>query len=186
MKQWGIGYLVSLYAIPATLIAFFLLADGNVGAADACLTLFPFALGLNILLGIGAIAAVLFRLLRGGQSPELQKTFNRMALLMKLPAVPFFGINLLLWLLVSAAFLVIPGLQIFLLSSLLGVAFAYFVVLVTSAYSVGALYLSFRAGGLTCKGFVWGILLQLIFVADVISYLFLYFRVRRQYRPQNA
>ena len=85
-----------------------------------------------------------------------------------------------------AAFLVIPGLQILLPFGFLGVAFAYSVVLATSAYSISGLYVQYRLGNLTGKKFARNVIFQLIFVLDVISYLVFYFQIRRSCKEQTG
>ena len=171
-------YLASLYAIQAVVLVPFLTADGG-GTGDFSWKLFAAAVVLNLVLAVVTVACLVTRLRRLRRDVSLQKKLNRLALAMKLLTVPFFVTHLQLWMLVSAAFLVIPGLQLLLFSGLIGVAFAYSVVLVTSSYSICGLYAQYKNGRLSGKKLARDILLQLIFVVDVISYLVFYIRIRR-------
>ena len=166
MYLWCALYLVALYALQFTVVA-------PVVCEGVFLSLGLFAgLTLSILLltavGIGlAIAGAV----RAVGNERLTRRLTRTALALKLLTIPFFLLHLSSWTLLSAAFLVIPGLQIFLLSVFVAVAFAYGVLLTSSAYSLAALYWAHRAGRLGQKGLVWAIVSQFIFVADVIGYV---------------
>lgn len=99
---------------------------------------------------------------------------RRLALAVKLISVPFFVINLVIWLLVTAAFLVMPGLQLLLPTVLLGVGFAYFVVVVTSAPSLAGLVLAAREGRASPVWAVVHAVVLLIFVVDVPGAVLVY------------
>ena len=79
----------------------------------------------------------------------------------------------------------LPCGQILLLSGFLGVAFAWSVVLVTSTYSISGLYVQWRNDALSHGKFIRDVILQLIFVVDVISYVVFYFQIRRSCKEQG-
>ena len=176
-------YLVSLYGVQAVLLGPFLLSDGG-GFLEIPWRLLPPVVIANLFLA----AAALFLLVKGvkGAQGDLsaQRRLNHLALAMKLLTIPFFIVHLQIWTMVLAAFLVIPGLQILLPFGFFGVAFAYSVVLATSAYSISGLYVQYRLGRLPGKKLVRNVILQLIFVLDVISYLVFYFQIRRSCKEQ--
>lgn len=162
MYLWCALYLVVLYALQLSVVAPVLWEGVSLSlglfAGLTLLSLFLAAVGIGL-----AIAGAI----RAEHDERLIRRLSRTALALKLLTIPFFLLHLASWALVSAAFLVIPGLQILLFSGVLGVVFAYSVVLTGSAYS----HWAHRAGRLGQKGLVWAIVSQFIFVADVIGYV---------------
>ncbi len=132
-------YLVSLYGVQAVLLGPFLLSDGG-GFLEIPWRLLPPVVIANLILAAAALF-LLVKEVKGVQGDlSAQRRLNHLALAMKLLTIPFFIVHLQIWTMVLAAFLVIPGLQILLPFGFLGVAFAYSVVLATSAYSISGLY----------------------------------------------
>ena len=70
----------------------------------------------------------------------------RLETVWKLLAVPYFVLNLLAWTAVGSAFLVVPGLQVFLLGLPLAALATYVPLLTSSAYTVGAIIAARKAG----------------------------------------
>ena len=161
MYLWCALYLVVLYALQLSVVAP-VLWEGISLSLDLFAGLFLAAVGIGL-----AIAGAI----RAEHDERLIRRLSRTALALKLLTIPFFLLHLASWALVSAAFLVIPGLQILLFSGVLGVAFAYSVVLTGSAYSLAYLYWAHRAGRLGRTGLVWAAISQFIFVTDVIGYV---------------
>ena len=178
-------YLVSLYGTQAVLLGPILLSDGS-GDLDIPWGLLPPAVIANLILAVVAIIFLIKRVRRVQADLSARRRLNHLALAMKLLTIPFFITHLQIWSMMLAAFLVIPGLQILLPFGFLGVAFAYSVVLATSAYSISGLYVQYRLGNLTGKKFARNVIFQLIFVLDVISYLVLYFQIRRSCKEQTG
>lgn len=176
MKAHLAAWLVSLYLLPGLAIGYFASVMESEGMALLCLRLFPFALLLNAALGLALVVRLALGLARGRFATAF---LARAALACKLLALPFFVVNFGLWLALSAAFLVVPGLQVFLLADLLGAAYAWLVLLVGSVFSLAALWRARRAGGLAGARFALAVVSQLLFVADVIAWLVLFFRLRR-------
>ncbi|MGI5962703.1 MAG: hypothetical protein ACOX7N_03180 [Lawsonibacter sp.] len=170
MYLWCVLYLMSLYAIQLVVAAPFMW-DAVPFRIDLVIAL---AL-LSVLLGVVGIGLAMVGLGRRGTDVSLPGKLRRVALLLKLLSIPFFFFHLASWAVVSAAFLVVPGLQFLLFSGVLGVAFAYGVLLVGSVFSVSTMYMAFRSGCLKGTGFAWGVVSQLIFVVDVIVYIGFYF-----------
>ena len=94
----------------------------------------------------------------------------------KLLEVPYFLLNLLAWVAVSSAFLVVPGHQLFLLGLPLAVLATYLPLLTSSAYTVAAIIAARRAGVLVKKRHI---ILQLLFVLDILDAVWLFFRLRK-------
>lgn len=184
MTVISILYLVSLYGIQAVLLGPIIMSNGS-GDMEISWNMFPVAVVLNLILAVVTIAVLVKNVKRVRGNISLQKQLNHLALAMKVLTVPFFITHLQLWMLVSAAFLVVPGLQILLLSGFLGVAFAWSVVLVTSTYSISGLYVQWKNGALSHGKFIRDVILQLIFVVDVISYFVFYIQIRRSCREQQ-
>ncbi len=100
--------------------------------------------------------------------------------IIKLVLIPFYILNFGIWLLITMGFLVVPGLQIFLGIIAVAVVWTYGVLLSTSVYG------SFVIGNL-CKNkkipvsvAVILIILQFIFVTDIISYMIFYLVKRKE------
>lgn len=184
MTVISILYLVSLYVIQAVLLGPIIMSNGS-GDMEISWNMFPVAVVLNLILAVVTIAVLVKNVKRVRGNISLQKQLNHLALAMKVLTVPFFITHLQLWMLVSAAFLVVPGLQILLLSGFLGVAFAWSVVLVTSTYSISGLYVQWKNGALSHGKFIRDVILQLIFVVDVISYFVFYIQIRRSCKEQQ-
>ena len=100
----------------------------------------------------------------------------RLGTVWKLLAVPYFVLNLLAWTAVGSAFLVVPGLQVFLLGLPLAALATYIPLLTSSAYTAAAIIAARRAGVLVKKRHV---VFQLLFVVDTIDAVWLFFHLRR-------
>lgn len=98
----------------------------------------------------------------------------RLGTVWKLLAVPYFLLNLLAWAAVGSAFLVVPGLQLFLLGLPLAALATYLPLLTSSAYTVAAIIAARRAGVLVKKRHI---VLQLLFVLDTLDAIWLFFRL---------
>lgn len=94
----------------------------------------------------------------------------------KLLAVPYFLLNFLAWTAVTAAFLVVPGLQVFLLGLPLAAAATYLPLLSSSAYTIAAV-IAARRTGMAVK--TRHIVFQLLFVLDTIDAIWLFFYLRK-------
>ena len=102
-------------------------------------------------------------------------------LVWKLLAIPYFLLNFLAWTAISAAFLVVPGLQVFLLGLPLAALATYIPLLTSSAYTLSAIRAARRAGVPVKKRHT---VFQLLFVLDTIDALWLYFRLRRAIKSE--
>lgn len=96
-------------------------------------------------------------------------------LVWKLLAIPYFLLNFLAWTALSAAFLVVPGLQVFLLGLPLAALVTYVPLLTSSAYTLSAIRAARQVGIPIKKRHT---VFQLLFVLDTIGALWLYFRLR--------
>ena len=102
-------------------------------------------------------------------------------LVWKLLAISYFLLNFLAWTAISAAFLVVPGLQVFLLGLPLAALATYIPLLTSSAYTLSAIRAARRAGVPVKKRHT---VFQLLFVLDTIDALWLYFRLRRAIKSE--
>lgn len=100
----------------------------------------------------------------------------RLGTVWKLLAVPYFVLNLLAWTAVGSAFLVVPGLQVFLLGLPLAALATYVPLLTSSAYTVAAIIAARKAGVLVKKRHI---VYQLLFVVDTIDAVWLLLHLRR-------
>ena len=183
MKISGILFVLSLYGLQGSAMLVFLSGEA---AREGSWYLF---FGLTVLSGALGLWSILSVLLGGSglrQDGQRCRRLNNGALAMKLLLVPFWVIHLAMWALVSMAFLVVPGLLILLPLNLIGVGVAYFALLVSSVYTGCSLFVHCRRGALSRRQCIWGIVLQLLFVLDVVSYLGFYFAIRRGERRLSA
>lgn len=108
----------------------------------------------------------------------------RLALGWKLLEIPYFLANFVLWLLVGGAFLVVPGLQLGLVTVLPLAAFAtYLPVLSSSAYQLAAIRAAGRAGIAVRKRHI---VLSLLFVLDTIDAILLWRILRRAEKERDC
>ena len=99
-----------------------------------------------------------------------------LGLVWKLLAVPYFLLNFLAWVAVASAFLVVPGLQVFLLGLPLAAAATYLPLLTSSAYTIAAISAARNAGIPVKKRHV---VFQLLFVLDTIDAVWLFFHLQK-------
>ena len=109
-------------------------------------------------------------------SAENMVRLSRTGVLLKLLEIPYFLLNFAAWVMVSMAFVVIPGFQIFLLGVPLAAAATYVPLLTSSAYTLAAIVTAKRQA-VPVK--LWHILLELIFVLDVLDAIWLFFHLRK-------
>lgn len=131
-------------------------------------------LPLTGLCGLLCIAHIVLALRLAGREGAMP--LCRLALGWKLLEVLYFLTNFVLWLLVSGAFLVVPGLQVFLLGLPLAAAATYIPLLSSSAYTVAAIIAARRAGMTVKKRHI---VFQLLFVLDTIDAIWLFFHLRK-------
>ena len=115
------------------------------------------------------------RICRKAGMRELAR-LSRIGLTWKLLAIPFFLLAFLAWVAVASAFIVVPGLQLFLLGLPLAALATYFPLLISSAYTIAAIIAAWRAGIPVKKRHI---LLQLVFILDIIDALWLFFYLRK-------
>ncbi len=141
--------------------------------------------------GMAALAAAVLALcavnivcaVRRCGDAEHAARLSGIGLLWKLLAVPYFLLNFAAWVMVSMAFVVLPGFQLFLLGVPLAAAATYVPLLTSSAYTVAAVVAA-RRQGIPVK--LRHILLELVFVLDVIDAIWLYFHLRSAAAGQSA
>lgn len=129
------------------------------------------------------IANVVYAIVEGitkGGKKNVIKGNAKVVFIIKLLLIPFYILNFGIWLLITMGLLVVPGLQIFLGIIVMAVIWTYGVLLSTSVYS------SFVIGNLCKKKkipvavAVLMIILQFIFVTDIISFTIFYLVTRKE------
>lgn len=178
MKKQTAAFFLSLYGLQAIVCGPLLKGADDLWekAALVCILL-TLVLGISILIGAIGLSRRLW------DDPKGQAVLRREALVIKLLSVPFFVVNLMIWLLVEMAFLVVPGLFVLMPMVLLGVGFAYLVVVVTSSFSLAGLVLAVRAGRVSPVRAAFHAVPLMIFVVDVPDAVFVHRLLRRSAAP---
>lgn len=113
---------------------------------------------------------------------ETAQRLSLIGLVWKLLAIPYFVLNFAAWFMLSMAFVVVPGLQLFLLGLPLAAAATYIPLLTSSAYTVAAI-LAARRENIPIKK--RHLVLELLFITDVIDAAWLYFQLRSVAKEKN-
>lgn len=105
--------------------------------------------------------------------PQKCRFVNQTLLVAKIILVPFFALNLMIWIFLSGIFLLTPGGVIvdFILIIPIALGFTYAVLLATSSYSITLLFALYKNGILSRKQLILHSVFQLIFITDVIDQL---------------
>jgi len=106
-------------------------------------------------------------------------SLNNMILIFKLLLIPFCVFNFALWFMTSAAFMVLPGFQVFLFAVPFAVIYAYLMICVSSAYAIVSMSVQYHTGNITRKRYAVNIVMQFLFVLDVIGYIFMYKKIKK-------
>ena len=85
--------------------------------------------------------------------------------------IPFFIINFIVWILLFIAIMFNPLIILFPLFAFIGILVAFFVMLSTSVYVI--LYVCGRIHTKTIKYWAFHIILQMIFIADIVDCIYL-------------
>ena len=132
-------------------------------------------LPLTVLCGLLCVVHIVLASRLAGREEAMP--LCRLALGWKLLEVPYFLANFVLWLLVSGAFFVVPGLQLGLVTVLPLAAFAtYLPVLSSSVYQLAAIRAAGKAGIVVRRRHI---VLSLLFVLDTIDAILLWRILRR-------
>jgi hypothetical protein len=111
---------------------------------------------------------------------SLNSMINRM-LFLKLSVIPFFILNFMLWTGLFGTLILFPG-GIFLLAlAPIIVLLTFTVLLVTSSSTISVLVYCYRAKQIDISKLIVHIVLQLIFVVDVIDSIYLYKILRKKH-----
>ena len=157
----------------------------NNQANEAFLGMLILTAGLVAALAIANIinAAVMVKQIREG---VILPSISAAAFWTKIAAIPFFAVNFVFWVAVSAAFFVVPGLQLFLLTiTPLSIVFAYLDMLASSAYCMAAAGALASKGVISRKAAVINIILQFIFGLDVFGALYIHIKARKLRAPRG-
>ena len=134
-----------------------------------------------VLLIISGIGNILMSIITAFQSIEAKNKRNSMIyrmLFLKLSVIPFFVLNFMLWTGLFGMLMIFPG-GIFLLALVPFIIFLTFtVLLVTSSSTISVLVFCYRSKQIDINKLIVHIVLQLIFVVDVIDSIYLYKKLR--------
>lgn len=132
-------------------------------------------LPLTVLCGLLCVVHIILASHLAGREEAMP--LCRLALGWKLLEAPYFLTNFVLWLLVSGAFLVVPGLQLGLVAVLPLAALAtYLPVLSSNVYQLAAIRAAGKAGIVVRRRHI---VLSLLFVLDTIDAILLWRILRR-------
>ena len=134
-----------------------------------------------VLLILSGFGNILMSIISAFQSIEAKNRPNSMLnrmLFLKLSVIPFFVINFMLWTGLFGTFMCFPG-GIFLLAlAPIIVLLTFTVLLVTSSSTISVLVYCYRAKQIDIYKLIVHIVLQLIFVVDVIDSIYLFIKLR--------
>lgn len=165
MKKQMVATILCVY-----LMQLLLLCMQYIVPNDFVITLFFIAILLPIPCAVMHIIAAVKSYKTLWNNPTGQRELGRYLLRCKCILIPFYVVNFILGLLISLAFIVVPGLQIGLFIVLpLFIFYTYIILLSTSCYSLVLLYALYRSKMIHRKKLVLHIILQLTFVLDVLS-----------------
>lgn len=162
MKKTLILLIIVLY-FPYIFLRFI---DGN-----AQLPAIIISLAIAAFLALVNIIYAVFGLKSLRTETQKYRSVNRTLLIAKLILIPFFALNLVIWMFLSGIFLLAPGGIIvdFILIIPIALGFTYVTLLATSSYSIVLLFALLKNGTLSRKQFILHSVFQLIFVTDVID-----------------
>ncbi|MBQ8144427.1 MAG: hypothetical protein IJ042_06510, partial [Butyricicoccus sp.] len=123
-----------------------------------------------------------FSTLFKGRTAEIAELQKKM-LVLKLTTIPFYLINFAIWGILGMAMLVVPGMFLGLPIVLIGTAYSYFCLLVTSANSIAFINFKYRNAQIPRRKAILHCVLQLIFVIDVIDCMYLYHINKKELIP---
>lgn len=136
---------------------------------------------LLILSGIGNILMSIIFAFQSIDTKNRQNSMLNRMLFLKLSVIPFFIFNFMLWTGVFGTLMLFPG-GIFLLALAPIIVFLTFtVLLVTSSSTISVLVYCYRAKQIDISKLIVHIVLQLIFVVDVIDSIYLYKILRKKH-----
>lgn len=135
-----------------------------------------------VLLILSGLSNIILSIVSAFQSVDIKNMNNGMInhmLFLKLSVIPYFILNFLLWTGFFGTLMIFPG-GIFLLALVPIIVFLTFtVLLVTSSSAISALVYCYRAKQIDIFKLIIHIVLQLIFVVDVIDSVYLFKILRK-------
>ncbi|MDR1131063.1 MAG: hypothetical protein LBL15_01415 [Oscillospiraceae bacterium] len=126
---------------------------------------------INIIRGIKAYMASLYHV-------GMNDSFGTI-LAFKIGLVPFFLINFVLWAVVFVIGAFNPFMMFLWIFIPFGIGYTYLMLLATSAYTIPHIIRLKRGGHLTKRQCVFHVVLQLLFVTDVIDSIIFYSKYRK-------
>jgi hypothetical protein len=161
MKKLILFLIISCYS----LLIYFILKEFNIISALPDIGI--------ILLFIITIALAIANIVNGILSKNkllISHEYCKSILVFKLIMIPFFILNFLMWYMAMALVFLFGG---FLLIPI-GIAFTYIILLSSSAYVISELHVWYKNKEITPTFLIIHLILQLLFVADIIDYIYVY------------
>jgi hypothetical protein len=175
MKKALIPLLACFYVSIGALVFIALIiidADGKLENVQWAVTsaLIVFGIACLLVVPLLIVNIVVAIILKGNNGVKSQKKRALTIMWLKLAMIPYFAANFILWFILMAPTIVIPGFQLFIpIPISLGAFCAYLALLSTSIHEI-ALIARLRSNGILSTGkCALNIILQLLFLIDVIS-----------------
>ena len=173
MRKSIIGFAISVYA----LLGYLLFGDDLFGKLDF-LVLLALA-GIVLCVTILNILLAIFQVEKAMKSETLQRQLNHWPFALKLIMIPFFFINFALGSLLTGLLFFLPAWLIVAALWCLQIVLSYLVLLSSSAYTIAGLVVQYRHRRLPLWHMIVHILLQLIFLTDVVSSILIHHKIRK-------
>lgn len=106
---------------------------------------------------------------------------GKIVLVFKLIMIPFFILNFAMWYMFVGLFLLFGGLVFI----PIGIAFTYIILLSSSAYVMAELFVYYKSGKVNFRFLILHSLLQLLFVIDIIDYIYIHRTLNKIYKIEQ-
>lgn len=135
-------------------------------------------LGL-LLFGVGNFIRSIVLAFKRDYSKQVKNAMLNRMLFIKIGTVPFFVLNFLLWMSILGLVMIFPGGIFSIIFIPLLVGMTYMVLIVTSSSTFSVLIYCYKAKKISLAMFILHLIMQLIFVVDVFSSVYLYIKLRQ-------
>lgn len=172
---------IILYAIQFGIYSLGMISDSGIGEALSgvmgVLVLILMVVSV-ILIFANIINALILVGSRSGYEGTIAGNAKKI-FIFKLLLIPFYILNFFNWGMIMMALLIVPGLQLFLGIILVGVVWTYGILLSTTAYGAGIIWKMCKRKQIPMWAAVCLMILQFIFVVDIIGYMVFYLKYRK-------
>ena len=190
-NKWLNIFAINLYLIPIVpYLTMLVILPWGKYLSSVCVILFFILAAINIALAVKALIISVIKMLNGTFTTDCKDISLKAIMKYKIAFAPYLIINFLFWsALVPGSFnpwmLWFVGFSV-VLFFFFGVAFTYIAILTTSIYEIEQIIILWRSGTISFKQCLVHIILQLLFVTDVLDAIFLYIRYEKNKAPVNG